>query len=67
MCACAVTLAWAARRGIRIDVIQPDQPQQNADLPPGIGPTKVSIRPGEIVLGTSRLIRWAAVCRIAEN
>ena len=26
----AVTLAWAARRGIRIDVIQPGQPQQNA-------------------------------------
>jgi len=26
----AVTLAWAARRGIRIDFIQPGQPQQNA-------------------------------------
>lgn len=26
----AVTLAWAAKRGIRIDVIQPGQPQQNA-------------------------------------
>jgi len=25
-----VTLAWAARRGIRIDFIQPGQPQQNA-------------------------------------
>jgi putative transposase len=26
----AVTLAWAAKRGIRIDFIQPGQPQQNA-------------------------------------
>ena len=26
----AVTLAWAAKRGIRIDFIQPLQPQQNA-------------------------------------
>ena len=26
----AVTLAWAAKRGIRINVIQPGQPQQNA-------------------------------------
>jgi putative transposase len=26
----AVTLAWAARRGIRIDFIEPGQPQQNA-------------------------------------
>ena len=26
----AVTLAWAAKLGIRIDVIQPGQPQQNA-------------------------------------
>lgn len=26
----AVTLAWAAQRGIRIDFIQPGQPQQNA-------------------------------------
>ncbi|AWL07542.1 hypothetical protein DIR46_26035 [Massilia oculi] len=26
----AVTMAWAARRGIRIDFIQPGQPQQNA-------------------------------------
>lgn len=26
----ALTLAWAARRGIRIDFIQPCQPQQNA-------------------------------------
>lgn len=26
----AATLAWAARRGIRIDFIQPSQPQQNA-------------------------------------
>jgi putative transposase len=25
-----VTLTWAARRGIRIDFIQPGQPQQNA-------------------------------------
>jgi putative transposase len=27
----AVTLAWAARHGIRIDFIQPGQPQQNAE------------------------------------
>ena len=26
----AVTLAWAAKNGIRIDFIQPGQPQQNA-------------------------------------
>ena len=26
----AVTLAWATKRGIRIDFIQPEQPQQNA-------------------------------------
>lgn len=26
----AVTLAWAAKQGIRIDFIQPGQPQQNA-------------------------------------
>ena len=26
----AVTLGWAAKRGIRIDFIQPGQPQQNA-------------------------------------
>jgi putative transposase len=26
----AVTLAWASKRGIRIDFIQPGQPQQNA-------------------------------------
>lgn len=25
-----MTLAWAAKRGIRIDFIQPGQPQQNA-------------------------------------
>jgi putative transposase len=26
----AMTLSWAAKRGIRIDFIQPGQPQQNA-------------------------------------
>jgi len=29
-CISAVTLGWAAKRGIRIDFIQPGQPQQNA-------------------------------------
>ena len=29
-CISAATLAWAAKRGIRIDFIQPGQPQQNA-------------------------------------
>ena len=28
----AVTLAWAAKRGICIDFIQPGQPQQNANV-----------------------------------
>ena len=28
----AVTLAWATKRGIRIDFIQPEQPQQNANV-----------------------------------
>jgi putative transposase len=40
----AVTLAWAAKRGIRIDFIQPGQPQQNIGAAGGIDHHAVGVQ-----------------------